>query len=99
LENIHLQIKRFPDNWKTFIFKYKDLENWARNINVQDIISKKYSQIIWHLKLSLFPHHGGVYKIHVKCRPFTKVREDGEAMILTSNHVVIGNVGRAVSTS
>jgi hypothetical protein len=32
-------------------------------------------------------------------RPITKVVEDGESMILTPNHFLIGNLGGAVSTS
>jgi hypothetical protein len=32
-------------------------------------------------------------------RPITKVIEDGESMILTPNHFLIGNLGGAVSTT
>jgi hypothetical protein len=31
-------------------------------------------------------------------RPITKVVEDGESMILTPNHFLIGNLGGSVST-
>jgi hypothetical protein len=118
------------DNWKTFVSKDKELENWVRNISVLDTITKRHAEINWHFTPPHGPHHGGVYEIMVKAtkrclkslcahpdlnldefttfvvraasmlnrRPITKVVEDGESMILTPNHFLIGNLGGAVST-
>jgi hypothetical protein len=119
------------DNWKTFVFKDKELESWVRNLNTHDIILRVSVTINWHFTPPHGPHHGGIYEIMVKAtkrclkslcthpdfsldkfttfvvrtasmlngRPITKVIEDGESMILTPNHFLIGNLGGAVSTT
>ncbi len=119
------------DNWKTFVSKDKELENWVPNISVLDTITSKHAEINWHFTPPHGPHHGGVYEVMVKAtkrclkslcthpdlnldefitfvartasmlngRPITKVVEDGESMILTPNHFLIGNLGGSVSTT
>ena len=54
------------DNWKTFVSKDKELEQWVRNLDSEFIISQVSAKITWHFTPPHGPHHGGIYEILVK---------------------------------
>jgi hypothetical protein len=54
------------DNWKSFISKEKELQEWVRDLDSNLIIRQEYAQIVWHFTPPYGPHHGGIYEIMVK---------------------------------
>ena len=50
------------DNFSTFVSKDKDLENWVRTIQLDDLISTTKAKVQWHFIPPRGPHHGGVYE-------------------------------------
>ncbi len=50
------------DNFSTFVSKDKDLENWVRTIQLDDLISTTKAKVKWHFIPPRGPHHGGVYE-------------------------------------
>ncbi len=50
------------DNFSTFVSKDKDLENWIRTIQLDDLISTTKAKVQWHFIPPRGPHHGGVYE-------------------------------------
>ena len=47
------------DNFSTFVSKDKDLENWVRTIQLDDLISTTKAKVQWHFIPPRGPHHGG----------------------------------------
>jgi hypothetical protein len=54
------------DNFSTFVSKDKDLESWARTIQLNDLISTTKAKVHWYSIPPRGPHHGGVYECMVR---------------------------------
>jgi hypothetical protein len=50
------------DNFLTFISKDKDLENWERSIQLDDLISTTKAKVHWYFIPPRGPHHGSGYE-------------------------------------
>jgi hypothetical protein len=53
------------DNFSTFVSKDKDLENWVRTIQLDDLISNTEAKVHWYFIPPRGPHHGDVYECMV----------------------------------
>jgi hypothetical protein len=56
------------DNFSTFFSKDKDIENWVRTIQLDDLISTTKAKVHWYFIPPREPHHESVYECMVGVR-------------------------------
>jgi hypothetical protein len=56
----------YSDNFKTFVSHDKELQNWVRSLEIDNIIQQHKAQVSWTFTPPKAAHFGGIYEIMVK---------------------------------
>jgi hypothetical protein len=61
-----MPVEFYSDNFKTFVSPEKELQNWVRSIDIEDVIRQHKAQVRWTFTPPRAAHFGGIYEIMVK---------------------------------